>query len=140
MSDRDASNNGVLTLQVPRPTVMAVSEKFPEGVVVLVCPPEELKPEFIRLPDGSPGSVCPVTGLSRSALMGFIQDSGAQVKVRHLRKRGATRGVDLIDRASLVAYVNSQPAPAWCRGGDGEKGYAGALRHGDDNPKTSNHE
>lgn len=121
MSDRNPENNGMLTLQVPRPTVMAVSDKFPEGVVVLVCPPENLKPEFIRLPDGNAGAVCPVTGLSRSALMTFIQESKGKVKVRHLRRHGATRGVDLIVRASLVEYVNSQPAPEWC-GGENDEG------------------
>jgi len=117
MSDRtQIEKPGVLTLEVPRPTLARLSERFPDGVNVLVCPPEALAPEFIRMPDETPGAVCPVTGLSRSKLRDMLIDAGARVNVRVLRKKGATRGVVLIHRQSLVDYINTLPRPEWCAG------------------------
>lgn len=111
---RKASNGGLITVEVPRPTVTMVSEKFPQGAVFLLCPPEALQPEFIRLPEGGEDQKCPVTGLSRSKLVDLLKDAGDRVNVRSLRKRGSTRGVTLIDRKSLIDYINSQPRPDWC--------------------------
>lgn len=125
MSDRNpmaTNNNGVITLQVPRPSVTMISSKFPEGAVFLLCPPEELQPEFIRLPEGKPGDKCPVTGLSRSKMMTLLQAAGRKVKVSYLRDRGKTRGIVLIDRKSLVQYIHEQPRPEWCEGEEGSGG------------------
>lgn len=103
---------GVFTLELPRGAVERMSDKFPEGVVVLVCPPSSLQPEFIRLPKA--GESCPVTGLPRSTLIELLQEAGAKnIPVRHLRKAGATTGIALIPRQQLIDYINEQPAPEW---------------------------
>lgn len=103
---------GVFTLELPRKALEQMSGKFPEGVVVLVCPPTSLLPEFIRLPKA--GELCPVTGLPRTTLIELLQDAGPEkIKVRHLRKRGASTGISLIPRGELIAYIHEQPAPEW---------------------------
>lgn len=111
MSDRtptSPTNNGMLRFELPRPTVTLLSEKLPTGVMVLVVPPEQLQPEFIRLPEE--GEKCPVTGLSRSRVVSLLEEAGGKINARVLRKRGATRGITLIDRRSLVEYINGLPA------------------------------
>jgi hypothetical protein len=69
---------------------------------------------WLRLP--RPGSRCPVTGLSRSSLAelarpcernGYRAPVGAKV----LKRRGATRGVLLISRQSLLDYLGDLPSP-----------------------------
>jgi len=69
-----------------------------------------IKPEWLRLP--APGSRCPFTGLSRSTLNeltipGPANDGKAPVKSVVLRKRGALRGIRLINYDSLMAYLES---------------------------------
>ena len=69
-----------------------------------------IKPEWIRLP--TPGTRCPFTGLSRSTLNeltipGPANEGKPQVKSVVLRKRGATRGIRLINYDSLMAYLAS---------------------------------
>lgn len=104
-----ANRPGLLTISLPRETLQRLSDKMPEGVTVLVCPPEALQPEFIRLP--AAGERCPVTGLPRTTLIDLLDDAGSKVNVRYLRKKGATTGIKLIDRRSLVDYINSLPHP-----------------------------
>ena len=73
------------------------------------------RPEFCRLPQ--PGSKCPHTGLSRSALNALIlpsEENGYNPPVKSfvLRKTGAKTGIRLIDFQSLVEHIRSQPAPS----------------------------
>lgn len=72
---------------------------------------KETAPEFIRIPK----KTCPYTGLSRSYLCRLILpsvDNKNQPPVRShvLKKPGLMRGVRLIDFASLIAFIRSQPA------------------------------
>jgi len=69
---------------------------------------------WIRLP--RPGTRCPVSGLSRSGLAELVRPCPrnsyrAPVEARVLKRRGATRGVLLVNRAALLAYIACQPAP-----------------------------
>ncbi len=66
------------------------------------------KPEWIRLP--APGHRCPYTGLSRSTLNeltipGPANGNKPTVKSVVLRKRGAVRGIRLINYDSLMQYL-----------------------------------
>lgn len=67
------------------------------------------RPEFIRLP--APGKRCPYTGLSRSTLNELTipstaNDNRPPVKSVVLRKRGALRGIRLINYDSLMTYLH----------------------------------
>jgi hypothetical protein len=69
---------------------------------------------WLRLP--RPGSRCPVCGLSRSTLAELVRpgprnDYAPPVESRLLKRKGAARGVLLISRAALLAFINKQPAP-----------------------------
>lgn len=69
---------------------------------------------WLRLP--RPGSRCPVTGLSRSSLAELARPCErnsyhAPVDAKVLKRRGATRGVLLISRESLLCYLNDLPSP-----------------------------
>jgi hypothetical protein len=57
--------------------------------------------EWLRLP--RPGARCRLTGLSRTGLAELIE--AREVKAIKVRKPGAQRGVVLIHRASLLAYL-----------------------------------
>ena len=105
-----AKNNSVFTLEIPRGALERCSSKFPEGVNVLLVPPQEMQPEFIRLPKA--GEKCPVTGLPRTTLIELLEDAGDNVKVRYLRKRGAATGIKLIPRQQLIDYIYSLPTPS----------------------------
>jgi len=66
------------------------------------------KPEWIRLP--APGHRCPYTGLSRSTLNeltipGPANGNKPPVKSVVLRKRGAVRGIRLLNYDSLMQYL-----------------------------------
>ncbi len=102
---------GVVVLEIPERALQQMSGRFPEGVTVLLCPPQALQPEFIRLPKA--GEACPITGLPRSSLRELLVKAGAQVPVRQIRQRGATTGILLIPRQKLVDYINQQPSPEW---------------------------
>lgn len=70
---------------------------------------ESPKPEWLRLP--APGSRCRFTGLSRSTLNELTIPGPANagtppVKSVVLRKRGALRGIRLINYDSLMGYLN----------------------------------
>ncbi len=69
--------------------------------------------EFLRLPP--PRTRCPLTGMSRSALNELVipsksNDFKPPVRSFVLRKRGAARGIRLIDRADLIRYIREQAA------------------------------
>lgn len=69
---------------------------------------ETTKPEWVRLP--APGGRCRFTGLSRSTLneltiAGSANDGVPPVKSVVLRKRGALRGIRLINFDSLMGYL-----------------------------------
>ena len=69
-------------------------------------------PRYIRLPAG--GSYCPITGLSRTALdlvsrPQKANDFRAPVKSHIFLQPGSTKGVRLIDLASLLDYINGLP-------------------------------
>ena len=66
-------------------------------------------PEFIRLPK-SPQR-CPFSGLSRSALNVLILGTNPPVRSVVVRKRGAVRGIRLIDYASLIKYLHQLGEP-----------------------------
>lgn len=104
-------NTSVHAIQVPKASLEALSGRFPEGVNILLCAPEDLASEFVRLPKA--GEKCPVTQLPRSTLIGVLKEAGAKVKTHRVRRKGATTGVVLIERASLVSYIDSLPAPEW---------------------------
>lgn len=76
--------------------------------------PVNFIPEFLRLP--KPGQLCPLTGLSRSAINELIlpnEHNGHKPQVRSfcLRKRGAQTGIRIVDYASLREYIlkNAEP-------------------------------
>jgi len=67
-------------------------------------------PEYIRLP--SPGSRCALTGLTRSTLAELVVPCKANgekppVKSLVLKKRGATRGIRLINYDSLIDHLRT---------------------------------
>jgi len=69
---------------------------------------ESVKPEWLRLP--APGNRCRFTGLSRSTLneltiAGVANGGLPPVKSVVLRKRGALRGIRLINYDSLMQYL-----------------------------------
>ena len=68
------------------------------------------KPEWIRLP--TPGARCRYTGLSRSTLNELVipgpaNDHLPPVRSAVIKKRGATRGIRLVDFDSLMSYIDS---------------------------------
>lgn len=63
----------------------------------------QVPPEFCRLP--RPLTRCPLTGLSRTSLVELI-DAG-KVRAVRLRKKGAARGITLVNRQSLLDYLHS---------------------------------
>jgi hypothetical protein len=76
--------------------------------------PAAIEPEFIRLP--APGTLCPYTGMARSALNEVIlptprNDGRPPVKSFCLRKRGARTGIRLIEYRSLCAYIRAHAEP-----------------------------
>jgi hypothetical protein len=70
--------------------------------VPTVCDVPLLPPEFCRLP--RPKTRCPITGLSRTSLVELI-DAG-KIRAVRLRKKGAARGVTLINRQSLLNFLH----------------------------------
>lgn len=71
-----------------------------------------IRPEFLRLP--KPGQLCAHTGLTRSALNALIlpmpeNDFKPPVRSFTLRRRGAAKGIRLIDYESLREYIRARP-------------------------------
>lgn len=102
---------GMVVFQLPEQTLKGLAARMPDGVNVLICPPESFLPEFIRLP--ATGKSCHVTSLPRSTLQDLLQRAGSKVKTHSLRRPGSLKGPVLIHRASLIDYINNQPAPDW---------------------------
>ncbi|MCC6414604.1 MAG: hypothetical protein IT582_01670 [Opitutaceae bacterium] len=80
---------------------------------------------WLRLP--RPGTRCPVSGLSRSTLAELVRpcernDYRPPVPARVLKRKGSVRGVLLIPRHDLLAYLNDLPSPEALR--PAEKGGA----------------
>jgi hypothetical protein len=71
--------------------------------VPTVADAPQVPPEFTRLP--RPKTRCQITGLSRSSLNDLI--SAGKIRAVKLRKRGAARGITLINRQSLLDYLHS---------------------------------
>jgi hypothetical protein len=61
--------------------------------------------EFCRLP--RPRTRCPITNLSRTTLEEHIR--AGNIRAKTLRKPGRTRGITLIEKRSLLDFVNSLP-------------------------------
>jgi hypothetical protein len=61
-----------------------------------------IEAEFIRLP--RPKTRCPISQLSRTTLCELIE--AGKIKSIKLRKKGAVRGIVLINRESLVDYLH----------------------------------
>ena len=68
--------------------------------------PQGTHPEFIRMPNNR--HACPYTGLSRSFLYGLATEG--KIRTVSLRRRGAVRGVRLIDLDSLLSYIRESSA------------------------------
>ena len=80
-------------------------------IVVMHLDQNPPKPEFIRLP--KPGQRCPYTGLARTTMSeltvpGPVNDYRPPVRSTLLRRRGATRGIRLIDYDSLIQFLSAQ--------------------------------
>ena len=84
------------------PSVVGLPEKF-RGVFVEA--PTLRDAEWIRPP--LPGSCCPLTGLSRTTLI-ELGDSG-KIVMKRIRKPNATRGLIIINKQSLLDYLNGLP-------------------------------
>jgi hypothetical protein len=114
-------------VKLPRRTLQLMNDKLPPGITVLMVPPDALVSEFIRLPEGGEDERCPITGMSRTWVIERIresQNSDCPILSHHVRARGATRGVVLIDRSSYVAYIESFAPPEWAAKKTEEKGSA----------------
>lgn len=112
-SSLNASN---MVLELPRKTMQLAADKLPPGVTLLLVAPQDLAPEFVRLPDGE--ERCPITGMSKTWIMERIRDSQGTahpIRAHHVRERGRVRGTVLIHRQSLIDYVNQFPAPQWAQ-------------------------
>ncbi|HPA19242.1 MAG TPA: hypothetical protein PLU30_15960 [Verrucomicrobiae bacterium] len=59
---------------------------------------------WMRLP--APRARCPLTGLSRTGLIDLVERSGGAVRVARLQRPGTARGIVLIGRESLLAYLD----------------------------------
>lgn len=61
--------------------------------------------EFFRLP--KPGARCALSGLSRTSIL--ENGEAGNFKIIRLRKRGAARGIVLVDTQSFLAWLHGQP-------------------------------
>jgi hypothetical protein len=61
--------------------------------------------EWIRLP--APGFRCPLTGLSRTTLVEL--GNNGKIVMKRIRKPHATRGVVILNKESLLSYLDSLP-------------------------------
>ena len=81
--------------------------------------PVNFTPEFLRLP--KPGQLCPLSGLSRSAINELILPTARNhneppVRSFCLRQRGAQTGIRLVDYASLREYIRAHVEPVSGKG------------------------
>jgi hypothetical protein len=80
---------------------------------------------WLRLP--RPGFRCETSGLSRQTLVELVRPCARNgyrppVEAKHLKRQGTTRGIVLVSRASLLAYLDGLPTVAESCAADGEKG------------------
>src|SRR5579859_7145493 len=119
---KDIGADSVLSLVVNLPELGVCRKVMREPNTIMATAPVQApevstnnksQPEFIRLP--RPGQQCAHTGLSRTKMCELILPcpaNGHKPPVRSvvLRASGKSRGVRLIDYASLISYLNSQGA------------------------------
>lgn len=72
-----------------------------------------IPPDYIRLP--KPGARCAISGLSRTTLIELsvpsrCNDFRPPVESKHIKRAGAQRGIRLISRESLLAYLKQLEA------------------------------
>ena len=67
-----------------------------------------IQPEWIRLPKS--GTLCPHTGLSRSAMNGLILGKAPKVKSKVFKQDGKGRGIRLVNYRSLLDYIDQCPS------------------------------
>lgn len=65
------------------------------------------QPAYVRLPKA--GEKCVVSGLCRTTLFELTSGSSPKVRSKILKQPGASRGIRLIEVASLLAYIDSLP-------------------------------
>lgn len=58
--------------------------------------------EWVRIPDA-----CGISSLSRSTLYANFDITGGAIKTASIRKRGATRGIRMVNVPSLIAWLDS---------------------------------
>lgn len=58
--------------------------------------------EWVRIP-----AACAVSSLSRSTLYANFDIAGGGIKTASIRKRGATRGIRMVNVPSLLAFIGS---------------------------------
>lgn len=60
---------------------------------------------WLRLP--LPGHRCPLSGLPRTGVIDLIERSQGKIRVARLHRPGARRGVILIEKSSLLSFIDS---------------------------------
>ena len=100
---------GVLkTTPTKKPLQSQIETVFTTAPIEVPLGIPAVQPFWIRLPKS--GSLCPWTGLSRSALNALILESNPVVKSVSLKKRYAIRGTRLIHLGSLLEYIDGMAA------------------------------
>ena len=97
------------TITNPKPQVTLPHQSGQQSPYTGLADLAKQRPEFLRLPKS--GNQCPYSGYTRSGLNELILPTAENPKpaVRSvlIRKRGALRGIRLIDYDSLMNYINS---------------------------------
>src|SRR5436309_13385256 len=70
------------------------------------CTASHRDSDFFRLP--RPGTRCPLSGLSRTSILEHGEDG--EFKLIRVRKRGAQRGIVLVETKSFLWWLHSLPA------------------------------
>ncbi len=65
-------------------------------------PATSARSDWARIP-----AACSIASLSRSTLYGNFDISGGAIKTASIRKRGATRGIRMVNVPSLLAWLDS---------------------------------
>ena len=65
-------------------------------------------PRWIRLP--AAGTACVHSGLKRGQMLKLASNYKNEIRVCHLREKGAKRGTRLIELASLLEYLDRRAA------------------------------
>lgn len=103
----DADLGGAPDILTGRPTVAANSgAAIPKKLLGKFDPADLSACEFLRLP--SPGARCRLTGMSRTSLNEAIDRR--DIRAITVRQPGATRGIKLIFKESLLAWLSKLDA------------------------------